>query len=258
MGSLLAIVIGFIGVVVFLHLRKQAELANSTIAEEGGEHGKQQDPSQDSQQSADTKEEEQKAAEEIESAEQQQIKALQARDHEVRSHELAHASVGGSSTGAPSYSFQVGPDGKKYAVEGEVSVDLSTIEGDPSATIAKMQKVYSAALAPANPSSQDQRVASAAAQIIAQAQSELVMNEPTQETEPTETKGEFSVGGSNTSSQESEDFDALMNSTLKAQENLSSPRPSEVEERAGRIESFYSTIHHAYEKPIASQFVVTA
>ena len=172
----------------FVSIRKQAELANSTISDEGGEHGGQQDPSQDAQQSADSKEQdEKKAAEDIEAVEQQEINALQKRDSEVRSHELAHASVGGSATGTPSYSFQVGPDGKQYAVGGEVSVDLSTIEGDPSATIAKMQKVYSAALAPANPSTQDERVASAAAQIIAQAQSELVASEPTQESQSKQT-----------------------------------------------------------------------
>lgn len=31
MGSLLAIIVGFMGVVIFLHLRKQAELANTLI-----------------------------------------------------------------------------------------------------------------------------------------------------------------------------------------------------------------------------------
>ena len=243
----------------FVSIRKQAELANSTISDEGGEHGGQQDPSQDAQQSADSKEQdEKKAAEDIEAVEQQEINALQKRDSEVRSHELAHASVGGSATGTPSYSFQVGPDGKQYAVGGEVSVDLSTIEGDPSATIAKMQKVYSAALAPANPSTQDERVASAAAQIIAQAQSELVASEPTQESQSTEAEDSLPVTEGSDLAQESNDFDTLINNTLKAQEELTATRPSEIDARAGRIESFYATINMAYEKPSSSQFVVTA
>ena len=74
-------------------------------------------------------------------------------------------------TGAPTYSYEVGPDGKKYAVAGEVSVNLTPVEGDPQATIVKMQKVYNAALAPVNPSIQDTRVANIAAQLIAKAQS---------------------------------------------------------------------------------------
>ena len=73
-------------------------------------------------------------------AEQKVINELQLRDQEVRSHELAHASVGGSSTGAPSYSFETGPDGKKYAVGGEVSVDLSRIMVTPVQPLPKCKK----------------------------------------------------------------------------------------------------------------------
>ena len=51
-----------------------------------------------------------------------------------------------------------------------MSVDLSAVDGNPQATIAKMQKVHAAALAPANPSIQDTRVAASAARTILQAQ----------------------------------------------------------------------------------------
>ncbi|TMO90589.1 catalase, partial [Pseudoalteromonas sp. S3260] len=84
--------------------------------------------------------------------EQQQIQELAERDREVRTHEQAHASVGGQYAGSPSYDYQRGPDGKNYAVGGEVQIDVGEVPGDPQATIEKMQQVRSAALAPAEPS----------------------------------------------------------------------------------------------------------
>jgi hypothetical protein len=105
--------------------------------------------------------------------EQKVVEELKARDAEVRRHEQAHAAVGGQYAGSPSYTYQQGPDGGRYAVGGEVSIDASPIEGDPEATILKLQTVRRAALAPAEPSAQDQSVAAAASAGIAQAQAEL-------------------------------------------------------------------------------------
>ena len=104
---------------------------------------------------------------------QQQIGELASRDREVRSHEQAHAAVGGSYAGAPTYSFKRGPDGQAYAVGGEVSIDVSPIPNDPAATLRKMEVVQQAALAPAEPSAQDLRVAAQAQVLAAQARSEL-------------------------------------------------------------------------------------
>jgi len=106
--------------------------------------------------------------------EQNQIAALKIRDQEVKSHELAHKSVGGRYAGAISLSYQTGPNGKRYAVGGEVPIDVSPVSGDPQATITKMNTVRAAATAPANPSSQDQRIAAVAASILSQARFELV------------------------------------------------------------------------------------
>ena len=93
-----------------------------------------------------------------ESTEQRKLAELKKRDAEVRAHEQAHASVGGDLAAAPSYEFELGPDGKQYAVGGEVNIDLAMVPGDPQATIVKMQKVRAAALAPADPSSADRSV----------------------------------------------------------------------------------------------------
>jgi hypothetical protein len=109
---------------------------------------------------------------ELTAEQKQMVSELQARDREVRAHESAHKSAGGSLAGGMSFSYQTGPDGRRYAVGGEVSIDTGG-GGDPQATIAKMRQVISAALAPADPSSQDRAVAAAARATMADAQQQL-------------------------------------------------------------------------------------
>ncbi len=106
-------------------------------------------------------------------AEQLEIAQLASRDREVRAHEQAHAAVGGSYAGAPSYTYSRGPDGQRYAVGGEVSIDSSAVSNDPQATLRKMEVVVRAALAPAEPSAQDRSVAAQAQAQMAQARVEL-------------------------------------------------------------------------------------
>ncbi|MGL4942056.1 MAG: putative metalloprotease CJM1_0395 family protein [Thermoguttaceae bacterium] len=99
-----------------------------------------------------------------------QVSKLKARDTEVRAHEQAHlAAAGQYANGGASFSYETGPDGQRYAVGGEVSIDASPIKGDPEATISKAQQIRSAALAPASPSSQDYKVAAAASEMEANA-----------------------------------------------------------------------------------------
>jgi hypothetical protein len=102
-----------------------------------------------------------------------QITELSGRDREVRAHEQAHSAVGGSYAGAPSYTFKRGPDGRSYAVGGEVGIDVGAIANDPAATVRKMEQVQRAALAPAEPSGQDRSIAARAQVLAAQARSEL-------------------------------------------------------------------------------------
>lgn len=101
------------------------------------------------------------------------IRALQQRDREVRAHEHAHAAVGGHLTGAPSYEFVRGPDGRNYAVAGEVSVRSPVVSGDPEKTLRQAERVMRAALAPADPSGQDRKIAAAAARAAQDARLEL-------------------------------------------------------------------------------------
>ena len=106
--------------------------------------------------------------------EQDQVEELKQRDRTVRAHEQAHlAAAGQYARGGPSFSYHRGPDGGQYAVGGEVPIDLSSVPGDPQATIQKALSIPRAALAPADPSSADRQIAARAAAMTAQARQEL-------------------------------------------------------------------------------------
>lgn len=95
--------------------------------------------------------------------EKKELSQLKLRDQEVKQHEQAHkAAAGQYARGGASFEYQVGPDGARYAVGGEVQIDVG--EGrTPEETIQKARIVRQAALAPAEPSAQDRRVAASAA-----------------------------------------------------------------------------------------------
>ncbi len=115
----------------------------------------------------------QASSEQLSAEEQQSVQKLKQRDREVRTHEQAHlANAGQYAAGGPSYSYQTGPDGRRYAVGGEVPIDISK-ERTPEQTIQKMRVVQRAALAPANPSSADRNIAAAAGMKEAEAIREM-------------------------------------------------------------------------------------
>jgi hypothetical protein len=109
---------------------------------------------------------------ELSEEEEKKVQELKDRDREVKTHEQAHAAVGGQYAGSPSYEYESGPDGKRYAVGGEVSIDVSE-ETEPEDTVQKMQVVRAAALAPAEPSTQDLKVAAEASQKEQKARAEM-------------------------------------------------------------------------------------
>ena len=118
-----------------------------------------------------------------EAARQAEATELAATDREVRAHEAAHlAAAGGLAQGGASFDTVRGPDGRAYAVGGEVSIDVSPGR-TPEETIAKAQQIRSAALAPADPSAQDFQVAAQAAQMAHQARQELATQQATQGTD---------------------------------------------------------------------------
>ncbi len=100
------------------------------------------------------------------------LNKLKTADAQVRAHEAAHLAAGGGVvTGGASFSYERGSDGKMYAVGGEVPIDAS--EGNtPEATIQKARRIVAAAMAPADPSPQDYRVAATAMMMEVQARTE--------------------------------------------------------------------------------------
>lgn len=114
---------------------------------------------------------------ELSASEEQLIAKLQARDTEVKAHEAAHIAAGsGVVSGGASFTYQTGPDGKQYAIGGEVPISVPESD-DPDEMIANAQKVRGAALAPADPSPQDMRVASSASMMEARARAQKAKEE---------------------------------------------------------------------------------
>ncbi len=103
----------------------------------------------------------------------QALQELKTIDQKVRAHEGAHRSAGAGLVRGGSFTYRKGPDGQMYAVGGEVIIDTGAVPGNPRATLAKMQQVQAAAMAPADPSPQDRAVAAQAAATAAKAQAEL-------------------------------------------------------------------------------------
>lgn len=105
---------------------------------------------------------------------QQQVEELRQIDRQVREHEAAHLRAGrGVVTSGANFSYTYGPDGKQYAVAGEVGIDTSP-ERKPEANIDKGIRIQVAALAPRDPSPQDQRVAAIGGQLEAKGRTDLV------------------------------------------------------------------------------------
>lgn len=112
-------------------------------------------------------------ASELTAEQQRQVSQLQVTDRQVRAHEQAHIAAGGDLVrGSATFSYATGPDGKRYAVAGEVSIDTSPGR-TPEETIPKAHHIREAALAPADPSPQDRSVAAKAVQMESDARREL-------------------------------------------------------------------------------------
>jgi hypothetical protein len=108
-------------------------------------------------------------------AERREVKELRETDRRVRAHEQAHMGAGGGLVrGGPTYEYKTGPDGRRYAVGGEVQLNTSPVNGNPEATKRKAERIRRAALAPADPSPQDRQVAAQAEAMANRANQEQV------------------------------------------------------------------------------------
>jgi DNA-dependent RNA polymerase auxiliary subunit epsilon len=114
--------------------------------------------------------------------EQAEVRKLQKRDQEVHAHEAAHRAAAGSLASGGNYTYKRGPDGRSYAVGGEVSIRMPSSD-DPRERVKQAETVRRAALAPADPSPQDHLVAAQASATAAQARSEVQTEQRQQMTE---------------------------------------------------------------------------
>ena len=134
---------------------------------------------------------------ELNEDEKRVVRDLESRDGEVKAHEAAHQAAGGGMTGAASYTYQQGPDGKMYAIGGEVSISMKS-GSTPQESIANARQIAAAAMAPANPSPQDYSVATTARVMEMKAQQQLV-REKLQEMTGTKAYGEVEDNTTNSS-----------------------------------------------------------
>lgn len=109
---------------------------------------------------------------ELSAAEKRKLDEMQQRDREIRQQEQSQA-TSAQFTGPVRYEYRMGPDGKLYAVDGSAPIDVQPVEGDPAATLRKMEAVERAARQNAEPSSTDQQVAAEAARLAQRARAEL-------------------------------------------------------------------------------------
>ena len=154
--------------------------------------------------------------------EQRIVTELQAADTNVRAHEAAHMAAGGGLTSPASYTYERGPDNKMYAVAGEVGI--STGEGNtPQESLNKAQTIRRAALAPADPSPQDLKVAAQAASMEMSARAQIMQEKMAQNSQNTNNSNETSAGNStvnsNTNSAENSARNSTGNSTGNSTEN---------------------------------------
>lgn len=105
--------------------------------------------------------------------EKQQVEELKRRDREVKAHEQAHIAAAAGLAGAPSYDYQAGPDGKRYAIGGSVNL-RSGGSSEPEQALRDAETIKRAATAPADPSSTDRAVAAKASADINRLKAEKV------------------------------------------------------------------------------------
>ena len=126
--------------------------------------------------------------------------------------------AGGGLTSPASYTYERGPDNKMYAVAGEVGI--STSEGNtPQESLNKAQTIRRAALAPADPSPQDLKVAAQATSMEMSARAEILQEKMAQNSQNPNNSNEASAGNSTANSNVNSAENSTGNSTKNSAEN---------------------------------------
>ncbi|TKX28557.1 putative metalloprotease CJM1_0395 family protein [Campylobacter estrildidarum] len=110
---------------------------------------------------------------ELDAKQVQEVRELEKTDRNVKAHEAAHQAAGGGLAGAASFTYTRGPDNKMYATAGEVPIKMQKGK-TPEETIANARQIVAAAMAPADPSPQDYKVAANATKMEFEARAEAM------------------------------------------------------------------------------------
>ncbi len=103
------------------------------------------------------------------SGKEEALQQLKQRDAEVKAHEASHMNSAGVLTiGGPRYTYQIGPDGKPYAIGGKVTLATQPARDSRTAEI-NARNLKKAALSVHDPSPQDLSAASSAEDMINEA-----------------------------------------------------------------------------------------
>ena len=153
-----------------IDLMMQRDQIRATVSGEGGTADTAQSASR---QAAPESRKNAVAPRELTPEEKRIVAELQQIDRRVRDHERAHLAAGrGVITSTADFTYTYGPDGRAYAIAGEVGIDTSP-ESKPEDNIYKGQRIQAAALAPRDPSPTDYHVASIGSQMELQGRSDL-------------------------------------------------------------------------------------
>ena len=111
------------------------------------------------------------ATEKLSTEDEQLVEDLKARDNKVRQHEAAHMmAAGGQAVSGPTYVYQTGPDGQRYAIGGSVHIAMGSSSGDPETAAREARKAHRAAMATGGPSAADMNTAQRALTLESRAQ----------------------------------------------------------------------------------------
>lgn len=133
-------------------------VARQEADDEGGSRNRQERSSDPGEERADER------ASEL--RDKRELLELKRRDREVRRRIAEQRRAAGKYGASIRFAYEVGPDGKQYAVDGDVQLD-TTAQANRKATVEKMVTVRKAALAADRPTPDDQRVAAEARRRIA-------------------------------------------------------------------------------------------
>lgn len=105
---------------------------------------------------------------ELSQSDQELLQRLQARDAKVRNHEAAHVMAAGGQASLPTYEYQLGPDGRRYAIGGAVNLSILST-GEAGADARQAGRALRAALATGEPSAKDIQAAGKARDLMTKA-----------------------------------------------------------------------------------------